>query len=128
MICEEFQYTKYFPHHEVVAKYLKGASQPVQQKHLLAQNPVPLQGCDSSHSHHGGASTRSSDIYMFKTVNVTTRENNYDTRPGDNTKGKVVNQPSNSTPPPYSNPLQIEKPISNATLNPPQESNLKRDF
>jgi hypothetical protein len=48
---------------------------------------------------------------MFKMVNVTTRENTYDTPPSDQTKGKVVNQPSSSTPPPSSNPLQIEKPI-----------------
>jgi hypothetical protein len=41
MICEEDHYTKYFPHHEVVTKFLKGTSQPVQQQHLVAQNPCP---------------------------------------------------------------------------------------
>jgi hypothetical protein len=120
MICEEDHYMKYFPHREVVAKYLKGTSQPVQQQHLVAQNPVPLQGGDPGHSHHGDASTSASEVYMFKMVNVTTHENTYDTPPGDKTKGKVVDQPSNSTPPPSSNPLQIEKPISDATLRPPK--------
>jgi hypothetical protein len=30
MICEEYHYTKYCPHREVVSKYLKDSSQPVQ--------------------------------------------------------------------------------------------------
>jgi hypothetical protein len=55
---------------------------------------------------------------MFKKVNVTTRANTYDTSPGDKPNGKVVDEPYNSTPPPSSNPLQIEKPISDAMLHP----------
>jgi hypothetical protein len=57
---------------------------------------------------------------MFKTINVTTRVNTYVTPPGDTDKGKVVNQPSNSTPPPSSNPLHIEKLISDVSLRPPK--------
>jgi hypothetical protein len=120
MICEEDHYTKYCPHREAITKYLKGTSQPVQQQHSVAQNPVPPQGGDPGHSHHGDASTSASEVYMFKTVNVTTRANTYDTPPGDKPNGKAVDQPSNSTPPPSSNPLQIEKPISDAVLRPPK--------
>jgi hypothetical protein len=32
MICEEEHYTKDFPHREVVTKFIKGASQQVQQQ------------------------------------------------------------------------------------------------
>jgi hypothetical protein len=42
---------KYFPHHEVVAKFLKGTSQSVQQKNLVAQNLVPPQGGNTVHPH-----------------------------------------------------------------------------
>jgi hypothetical protein len=55
---------------------------------------------------------------MFKKVNVTTRVNTYDTPPGDKPNGKVVDQPYNSTHPPSSNPLYIEKPIFNVMLRP----------
>jgi hypothetical protein len=72
MICEEDHYTKYFPHHEVVTKFMKGTSQPVQQKNMVAQNPTPPQGGNTGHSHHGDASTSASEVYMFKEVNVTT--------------------------------------------------------
>jgi hypothetical protein len=57
---------------------------------------------------------------MFNMVNFKTHENTYDTPPVDHTKGTTVDQPSNSSPPPSSNPLQIEKPISDATLCPPK--------
>jgi hypothetical protein len=103
MICEEYHYTKYFPHHEVFAKYFKGTSKMVQQKHLVAQNPDPPQEGNPGHSHHGDASTSTYEVYMFKIVNVTTRANTYDTPPGDETKEKAIDQTSNSTPPPSSN-------------------------
>jgi hypothetical protein len=35
MICEEYHYMKYFPHHEVVAKFLKGISQMVQRQNMV---------------------------------------------------------------------------------------------
>jgi hypothetical protein len=57
---------------------------------------------------------------MFKMVNVMTRASTYDTPPVDKTKGKDVDQPYTSTPPPYSTPLQIEKPIFDAVLCPPK--------
>jgi hypothetical protein len=50
---------------------------------------------------------------MFKKVNVTTRENTYETPPGDQTKGKDANHPSNSTPP---NPFYIDNLIYDVTL------------
>jgi hypothetical protein len=53
---------------------------------------------------------------MFKMDNVTTRENSYDMPPCDRSKVKAIDQPSSSTPPPSSNPLQIKKLIFNATL------------
>jgi hypothetical protein len=65
---------------------------------------------------------------MFKTVNVTTRANTYDTPPSDQTKGKVVDQPSNSTPPPSSNPLQIEKLIYDAGICLPKSIIQKETF
>jgi hypothetical protein len=49
-----------------------------------------------------------------------TRENTYDTPPGDQTKGKVVDHPSTSTPPPSSNPLHIENPTSDVVLCSPK--------
>jgi hypothetical protein len=125
MICEEDHCTKEFPHREVVAKFLKGTSQQVQQQNLLAQNPAPPQGGNTSHSHHGNASTSAYEVYMFKVLNVTTRTNTYDTPLGDQTKGKIVNQPSTSTPPPSSNPLHIEKPTSDAVLRSPKSVILK---
>ena len=96
---------KYFPHREVVAKYINGTSQPVQQQNLVAKNPIPLQGGKLGHSYHGDASTSTSEVYMFNVVNVTNCENTYDTPPGDKPNRKAVEQPSNSTPPPSSNPL-----------------------
>jgi len=92
MICEEDHYTKYFPHREVVTKYLKGTSQLVQWQHLVAQNPSPPQEGNAGHSHHGDASTSTYEVYMFKTVNVMTRENNCDTPPGHHSNGKAINQ------------------------------------
>jgi hypothetical protein len=65
---------------------------------------------------------------MFKMVNVMTRENTYDTPPGDQANGKAIDQPSTSTPPPSSNPLQIEKPISDAVLHPPKSTIRKVTF
>jgi hypothetical protein len=128
MIYEEGHNTKYFPHHEDIVKFLKGTSQLVQQQHLVVQNLVPLQGGDPGHSHHGDTSTSASEVYMFKMVNVTTRENTYDAPLGDQTKGKVVYQPSNSTPPPSSNPLQIDKIIFDAVLLPPKSTIQKMTF
>jgi hypothetical protein len=83
MICEEDHYTKDCPHREAFTKFLKGTSQLVQQQHLVAQNPCPPQGGNTGHSHHGDASTSTSEVYMFKTINVTNQENTYDTPPGD---------------------------------------------
>jgi hypothetical protein len=66
---------------------------------------------------------------MFNTLNLTTRENTYDTPPSDHTKGKVVDQPSSSTPPPsISNPLDFEKPISDVVLRPPKSVIRKEIF
>ena len=65
---------------------------------------------------------------MFKTINVTTQANTYDTPLGDQSKGKVVYQCSSSTPPPSSNPLQIENPIYDATLCPPKSIIRKATF
>lgn len=48
---------------------------------------------------------------MFNEVNVMNQENTYGTPPGDQSNGKDINQPSTSTYPPSSNPLQIENPI-----------------
>jgi hypothetical protein len=107
MICEEDHYMKDCSHHEVFSKYLKGTSQLVQKQHMVAQNPVALQGGDPGHSHHGDASMRAYEVYMFKMVNVTTHVNTYDTPSGDRTKGKIVYQPYNSIPHQYSNPIQI---------------------
>jgi hypothetical protein len=90
MIYEEDHYTKYYPHHEDVAKFMKGTSQLVQQQHLVAQNPTPPQGGNTSHSHHGDASLSSYEMYMFKTVNVNNQENTYDTPAGDHVNGKAI--------------------------------------
>jgi hypothetical protein len=57
---------------------------------------------------------------MFKAVNVMTTKNTYNTPSDDHAKGNVVDQPSTSTNPPSSNPLQIYKPISDALLCPPK--------
>jgi hypothetical protein len=57
---------------------------------------------------------------MFNVVNVMTQENTYDTTPGNHANGKAIDQTSKSTPPPYSTPLQTEKPISNVVLHPPK--------
>jgi hypothetical protein len=74
---------KDFPHHDIVAKFLKGTSQPVQQQHLVAQNLSPPQERNVGHSHNRDASTIASKVYMFNMVNVTTRENTYYTPLGD---------------------------------------------
>ena len=89
-ICEEDRYRKGFPHREVVAKFMKGASRLVQQQHLVAQNPTPPQGGNEIHSHHGDASLSSYEMYMFKTVNVNNQANNYDTLAGDHVNGKAI--------------------------------------
>jgi hypothetical protein len=120
MIFEEDHYMKDYPHREFVAKYLQNTSQPVQQQHLVVKNPAPLQGGNIGHSHHGYASTSAFEVYMFKMIYVTTQENTYDTPPSHQPKGKVVDQPSSSTPPPYSIPLQTTKPISDVVLHPPK--------
>jgi hypothetical protein len=70
MIYEEDHYMKYFPHHEVVAKFLKGASRPVQQKKIVAKTPAPLQGGNICHYHHEDASSSSYKVNMFKAVNT----------------------------------------------------------
>jgi hypothetical protein len=128
MIYEENHYKKYFPHREVVAKFLKGTSQPVQQQHLVEKNHDPPQGGDLGHSHHGDASTSASEVYIFKMVNVMTQENTYKTPLGDKTKGNVLDHPSTSTPPPYSNPLHIEKPIFDVVLCSPKSGIQKETF
>jgi hypothetical protein len=49
-------------------------------------------------------------------VNLMTQAKTYDTLPGNHANGKAIDQPSTSTPPPSSTPLQIEKPILDAVL------------
>jgi hypothetical protein len=83
---------------------------------------------NASHSHHGYASMNASKVCMFKEINVTNRENNYDTHPGDHSNGKVVNYPSTSIPPPSSNPLPIEKPTFDAVLRQPNNTIRKGTF
>jgi hypothetical protein len=128
MICEEGLYMKDFPHCEFVTKFLKGTSQMVQQQHLVAKNHVPPQGGNVGHSYHEHTSTSASKVYMFKTVNVITRENTYDTPLGDHANGNTINQPSTSTPPPSSNPLNIENPISDLVLRSPKSAIRKATF
>jgi hypothetical protein len=41
MICEEDHYMKYFPHREVVTKYLKGTSQPGSTTTFGCTKPCP---------------------------------------------------------------------------------------
>jgi hypothetical protein len=65
---------------------------------------------------------------MFKKVHFMTQSNTYDTPLGDQAKGKVVDQPSTSTPLTYFNPLQIEKPISNIVLRHPKSVIRKDTF
>jgi hypothetical protein len=72
MICEEVHYTKLFPHNEASAKFLKGTFQLIQQQNMVEQNPSPPQRGNTGHSHYGDASTRTSEVYIFKEVNVTT--------------------------------------------------------
>jgi hypothetical protein len=128
MICEQDRYMKDGPHSEPVTKFLKGTSQLIQLQHLVVKNPTPPQGGNAGHSHHVDASSSPFEVYMFKVVNVMTRENTYDTPPSDQTKGKVINQPSTSTPHPSSNPLQIENPFSDAVLHPPKSVIRKATF
>jgi hypothetical protein len=73
MICEEDHYKKYFPHRDAVAKFFKGTSKPIQQQHLIAKNLACSQGGNAGHSHHGDASSRTSEVYMFTTINETTQ-------------------------------------------------------
>jgi hypothetical protein len=61
MICEEDHYTKEFPHHEAITKYMKGTSQLVQQQQLVVKN-TPMQGGNKGHSHHGDASISESKV------------------------------------------------------------------
>jgi hypothetical protein len=60
-------------------------------------------------------------------VNLTTQEKNYETLLYNHANGKVIDQPSTSTPP-YSTPLHIEKPISDTVLHPPKGTILKETF
>jgi hypothetical protein len=64
-------------------------------------------------------------VYSFICLSIVA--NTYGTPPSDQTKGKVVDQPSTSTPP-SSNPLQIEKLIFDAVLHPPKSAIPKATF
>jgi hypothetical protein len=70
MICEEYHYMKDGIHHQVVTKFLKGTSQPVQQQHLVAQNPSPPQKGNASHSHHGDASVNVYAIIIVLFISI----------------------------------------------------------
>jgi hypothetical protein len=61
---------------------------------MVAQNHAPPQEGNAGHSHHWDAPSSVFEVYMFNMVNFTTRANTYDTPPGDEGKGKVVDQPS----------------------------------
>jgi hypothetical protein len=95
---------------------------------MVAKNLSPLQGGNTSHSHHGDSSTSASEVYMFKEVNVMNQANNFDTPPSYQTKGKVVDQPSTPNPPPSSNPLHIENTISDIVLCHPKSAIRKVKF
>jgi hypothetical protein len=74
LICVDDHHTKDCPHHEEVTKFLKGTSQPVvltdpfppQQQQMVAQTPSPLQGGNIGHSHHGDASSSTTQVFMCK--------------------------------------------------------------
>jgi hypothetical protein len=110
---------KYYPHRETVDKFVKGASQLVQQENMVAQNLAPSQGGNTGHSHQVDASSNAYEVHMFKVINVTTRVNTYDTLPSVQTKGKDVDHLSTYTPL-YSNHLQIDNPTFDSVLHRPK--------
>jgi hypothetical protein len=103
IICEEYHYMKDYPHCEAITKFLKDSSQLVQQQHLVAKNPTPLQGGNAGHSHHGDTSPSAFEVYMFKVVNVMTQVNNYETLTHDQGNVKSFDHPSH--------PLLLHLPI-----------------
>lgn len=121
MIYEEDHYMKYFlimrMSLNVLRVYPKWFS-----TNLWLHKILPLQWGNAGHSHHEDASSSVYEVYMFNEVNVMNQENTYGTPPGDQSNGKDINQPSTSTYPPSSNPLQIENPIFDAVLHPPKSA------
>jgi hypothetical protein len=114
MICTKDHYTKYFPNHEEVAKFLKCTSLPIvlnetfptHQQQMVAQNHAPPQGGDVGHSHHGDASSSVAKVFMCKdTVSLMTKSKTYDTPPKKHANGGATDKPSPSTPPSFSTPL-----------------------
>jgi hypothetical protein len=129
MICAEDHYTKDFPHREEVTKFLKGTSQPavltnpflIQQQQMVAQNPAPPQGGNAGHPHHEDASSSTAQVLMCNgIVSLTTRAKTYDTPPDNHANGGATDNPSTSTPPPSSTPLQIERHVVDSVLHPPK--------
>jgi hypothetical protein len=139
LICGDDHYTRYYPHHDEVAKLFKGNSQPVvltrpfpQQQYLVAQTPT---AGGSSNQSHDEAST-SAHIYMFNGINLTTHTVTYD-MPVKPDKPKTTNGPVPDTLPssvsplsasPPSGPLQIEKPSFDSILRPPKSTIQKSTF
>jgi hypothetical protein len=118
IIYGDDHYTRDRPHHNEVAELFQGNSQPIvlsqpfpQQQSMVAQTPSP--GGISSHPHD--EASKSSHIYMFNWINLTTLSKTYDT-PVKPDKGKITNDtntlpdpsPSSASPPsvnPSSGPL-----------------------
>jgi hypothetical protein len=139
LICSDDHYTRDCPHRDEVAKIFKGNSQPTvlthpfpQQQSLVAQTPTPG---GSSNQPHDEAS-KSTHIYMFNWINLTTRTTTYDT-PIKPDKPKTTNSslpdplPSSISPPstsPPSGPLQIEKPLFDSILRPHKNTIRKSTF
>jgi hypothetical protein len=136
MICEEDHYTKYFPHCEEVAKFMKGTSQPVvltnpfpiQQQQMVAQNHVPPQGGNAVHPHHKDASLSAQVLMCNGPISLMTRANTYDIDLDNHANGGATNNPSTSTPPPSSAPLQIEMPSVDSVFHPPKGTIQKLTF
>jgi hypothetical protein len=87
-LCKGSLYTGLSPRDEV-NQFLKGGPQPVvltnpfppQQQQMVAQNPSPLQEGNVGHPPQGDASSsahRPEQVFMFKTIDLTTRDKNYD--------------------------------------------------
>ena len=121
-MCGDDHFTKEFPRHEEIDKFLKN-------------NPTPAALTDPFHSQqklvdhtslHGTSSSTEEIRMMFaEIIALTTRNQTYN-KPNENKYegGSSKNTPPiNPSPPPPSNgPLTINKPISDTILRPPKST------
>ena len=111
-ICDEDHFTKECPHRAEFSKFVKGS-----QTLAVLKYPSPTQDSKMVAS---SSNTSEEPIMMMSHVRIAMRSQDYGSKnPIDGKEVESSNSNTSTTPPPGSDPLQIEKPNPDLVIKPP---------